>query len=96
MLSSRKRPGIAYFNGFVYVAGGNLAKHSDVEKLPVSKCEFRLQWTIVSLLKSPLHQPCNLFVFDGEMCILRKHPKQLTLIPEQRNSKYFFYLYARW
>ncbi|VUZ47246.1 unnamed protein product [Hymenolepis diminuta] len=83
MRSSRKRPGIACFDGFVYVAGGNLAENSDVEKLSVSECNFRLQWTIVSLLKSPLHQPCNLFVFDGELCILHGNGVVLEYSPDK-------------
>lgn len=72
MLTARKRPGIAFYEGCVYVAGGNLEEYSDIEMLHIlPKSRVQSQWTIVELLKFPLKEPCNLFVFDDDLRILR-------------------------
>lgn len=71
MVCKRKYPGIAYFNGSVFVAGGNVGGHFDIEQMryPVG-ANTKAQWTIISLMELPPMHPYSLVVHNGRMLLI--------------------------
>ena len=71
MTTERINPGMAYFEGSVFVAGGNTGAHYDIEQMRYpTELNTTPQWTVVSLMEVPLGYPCNLFVFNEQMLLL--------------------------
>lgn len=80
MLKARQSPGGAYFNGHVFVAGGNFRGFLDIESLCLpQKGNANPQWTIVSAFHWPVMGPSNLFVFRGEMFFISASFKPLLI-----------------
>ena len=71
MVNERLNPGVAYFDGSVFVAGGNVGAHFDVElmRYPTGP-NSKPQWMIISLMEqSPAH-PYNLVVLNGKLLLI--------------------------
>ena len=71
MINERLKPGIAYFNRYVFVAGGNTGGHIDVERMQYpTGANTKPQWTIVSLMQFPPFNPYSLVIYNHRMFLI--------------------------
>lgn len=74
MLSERIKPGVAYFDGSVFVAGGNVAKHFDIEMMLISPEGIsKSQWVFVSLMEYAPQYPYSLIVANERLFLMCKY-----------------------
>ncbi|KAM7539333.1 hypothetical protein Aperf_G00000050522 [Anoplocephala perfoliata] len=82
MLSERIKPGIVYFKGTVFVAGGNVADHFDIEMLPMSFSNTpEPQWMFVSLMEFPPQHPYSFIVADERLFLMHGEGDVLEYTP---------------
>ncbi|KAM7539182.1 hypothetical protein Aperf_G00000050476 [Anoplocephala perfoliata] len=74
MLSERTMPGIAYFNGSVFVAGGNVTNHFDIEMMQMPPpVNSKHQWVFVSLMEFPPRHPYSLIAVNERLFLMQAH-----------------------
>ena len=72
-LNNRFKPGVAYFKGRVFIAGGNVDNHFDIEQLVYPlKGKAKPQWTSVSLMELIPANPYYLVVYDEKLFLICK------------------------
>ncbi|KAM3186975.1 hypothetical protein ACTXT7_003210 [Hymenolepis weldensis] len=68
MLTARTRPGVAYYENRVFVAGGNFDKEFDIECLKMPQDEGILhQWTLISTLNFVPSDDVQLLVYSKKL-----------------------------
>ncbi|KAM3174263.1 hypothetical protein ACTXT7_010882 [Hymenolepis weldensis] len=88
MLSERIKPGVAYFDGSVFVAGGNVAKHFDIEMMQISPQGIsKSQWVFVSLMEYAPQYPYSLIVANERLFLMYGEGDVLEYSPSHDYKK---------